>query len=62
MTLAAGDAVRVDVEYVDREWDRSYYWLTDGRVLATLGCQATRGPDDHWLPIAETFEFLPADE
>lgn len=59
LTLPAGYAVRVDVEYPD--WNRSIYRLTDGRVAATLLCIAPRGPHDRWLSIAETFEFLPAE-
>ena len=59
LTLPAGYSVRVREEHSDPEWERAYYRMTDGRAMASLGCTATHGPDDHWLSIAETFEFLP---
>jgi hypothetical protein len=58
VALPAGYAVRIDVTYSERDSDRAFYWLTDGHVLVSLLCLATRGPDDRWLSVAETFEFL----
>lgn len=59
IALPAGYAVRVRMENADPERARSYYRITDGQALAILACSAAHGPDDHWLSIAETFEFLP---
>ena len=36
------------------------YLLSDGQVLAFFGLWANERPEDDWLSIAETFEFLPA--
>jgi hypothetical protein len=58
VALPAGYAVRIDVTYSERDSDRAFYWLTDGHVLVSLLCLAARGPDDRWLSVAETFEFL----
>ena len=38
------------------------YYLTDGRLIAGLYCKSTDDPEDHWLSIAESFEFLSAEE
>jgi hypothetical protein len=62
LTLPAGYAVRVRTEHADPEKDWAYYRMTDGLSLAVLGCAASSGPDDHWLSVAETFEFLPIEE
>jgi len=62
LTLPARYAVRVRTAYTDLESDRSIYYLTDGRVIATLLCMAKDDPDDHWLSVAETLEFLPTEE
>ena len=62
LDLPAGYAVRVRVESTDPDRDRSYYRITDGQALAILGCHAAHGPDDHWLSIAASFEFLPVAE
>jgi len=38
-------------------------WIfTDGDRHAALLCRSVRPPDDRWLSIAESFEFLPAEE
>ena len=37
------------------------YLLSDGQVLAFFGCWANERPEDGWLALAETFEFLPAE-
>ena len=39
------------------------YILAAGDRLISLWCDATSlPPDDRWLSIAESFEFLPAEE
>jgi hypothetical protein len=68
--LPAGRAVRFIADYaLDDDlvegYDARYgttYILTDGRVLLFLGCWAPERPSDDWLSIAETIEFLPAEE
>lgn len=62
LPLPAGYTVRVRTEHTDppREW--AYYRMTDGHSMGILGCAATAGPDDHWLSVAESFEFLPIEE
>jgi len=38
-------------------------WIfLDGERRAVLFCRATMPPEDRWLSIAETFQFLPAEE
>jgi hypothetical protein len=58
--IAVGYAVRIRTRTDDPPSDRSIYYLTDGRVVATLLCIADHGPDDHWLSLVESFSFLPA--
>ncbi len=68
--LPAGRAIRFIADYALDDglvegYDARYattYILTDGRVLLFLGCWAPERPDDDWLSIAETIEFLPAEE
>jgi hypothetical protein len=62
MDLPAGYAVRVDTEWIDEGVFGSLYLLTDGSVHDTLRCRGSERPDDRWLSIAESFEFLPEDE
>jgi hypothetical protein len=62
MDLPAGYTVRVDTEWIDEGVFGSSYTLTDGKVADSLLCSGSERPDDDWLSIAETFEFLPADE
>ena len=38
------------------------YLDNDGHAAAALLCRSDEPPDDGWLSIAETFEFLPAEE
>jgi len=62
LDLPAGPAGAIDV--TDEEWwNTRTYLLTDGERWFYLHCDDTfEPPDDDWLSIAETFEFLPADE
>jgi len=62
MDLPAGYTVRVDTEWIDEGLFGSSYLLTDGKVFDSLLCSGSERPDDDWLSIAETFEFLPAEE
>jgi len=42
----------------------SEYVLAPNDVFYTFGCFVPAGdpPDDRWLSVAETFEFLPTEE
>ena len=62
MDLPAGYAVRVDTEWIDEGAFGSSYLLTDGKVHDSLLCRGSERPEDRWLSIAKTFEFLPAEE
>lgn len=65
--LPAGRAVRFIADYALDDglvegYDARYgttYLMTDGRVLLFFACWAPERPDDDWLTIAETIEFLP---
>jgi hypothetical protein len=59
--LPAGTAARVDEVGQDGSLGTLYHYAEDGRWFA-LGCYADDPPDDNWLSIAETFEFLPVEE
>ena len=45
-------------------WSGDAYYFRDaqGDAWMHLACWSPERPDDHWLSIAETFEFLPAEE
>jgi hypothetical protein len=44
-------------------WEQLDYLYTDGEVWFQLQCSTEdTAPDDRWLSIAETIEFLPAEE
>ena len=58
MELAAGYAVRVDTEWIGERVFGSWYLLTDGKVHDALLCRGSERPEDRWLSIAESFEFL----
>jgi hypothetical protein len=61
--LPAGDAVRCGSTWTcPRRGDHTQYLLTDGAGFYSPACIASEPPADRWLPIAETFEFLPAEE
>lgn len=66
VTLPVGEAARID--YLQMEpgwtvpWQQTQYALTNGSVLYYVGCSGVEAPDDGWLSLAETFEFLPDDE
>jgi hypothetical protein len=60
LDLPAGRAARLDG--VAERADGSAYILKDGGTLAWLACAGIDRPADDWLSIAETLEFLPAEE
>ncbi len=60
LELPAGPALRVDVRRWDG-WDGSDFYLADGLRWYELDCGAETAPDDRWLSVAETFEFLPVE-
>jgi hypothetical protein len=59
---AAEYAVRIDIEWTADAAFGTSYVLTDGSVHDAVLCRGSERPDDRWLSIAETVEFLPADE
>jgi hypothetical protein len=52
-------SLKPDEAQVDEGRFITTYLLTIGRVLAFFACWANERPEDDWLAIAETFEFLP---
>ena len=60
VTLPVGEVTRID--YSLGPLDYSAYYLTDGIRLYLLQLQGLDTPEDRWLSIAETFEFLPVEE
>lgn len=62
--LPAGESARLDyaLEYPGVQAVFSAYYFTDGPMFHLMTCTGTERPDDGWLSIAETFEFLPAEE
>ena len=55
--LPAGRAGRLDVTRGSQ--DSSRWYFSDGAAWFSLSCTSSEPPDDRWLSIAETFEFLP---
>ena len=49
-------------ENIDDGTDSREYLFTDRTTWFRLSCSSTDPPDDRWLSIAETFEFLPEEE
>lgn len=62
LDLPAGPAIRVDDLEPETGWSRSVYLLTSGSSYYSLTCFGPDPPDDRWLSIAETSEFLPAED
>ncbi len=58
MTLPAGKATRFDY---GEELDHAYYVLVSEDFYFVY-CTAWIPPDDRWVSLAETFEFLPVEE
>jgi hypothetical protein len=59
--LAGGRAVRLETLW-DDDWDGGTYYLVEGTRWFELTCGSMNPPEDRWLPIAETFEFLAEEE
>ena len=57
MDLPAGRALCVD--WAEASWGGRDYVFKQDRAWFLLGCGATIPPADLWLPIAESFAFLP---
>ena len=58
--LAAGQTATLDALYDDGTIGRDYHF-TDMTTWFRLSCISSEPPDDRWLSIAETFEFLPVE-
>ena len=58
LDLTAGRTATLDVLHDDGTDSREYLF-TDRTTWFRLSCSSTDPPDDRWLSIAETFEFLP---
>ena len=62
MRLDAGDAIRLDLDLGEGRVAQQYVIGSDDSFYQ-LACLAEREVvDDRWLAIAETFEFVPAEE
>jgi hypothetical protein len=59
--LASTTGVRADWETWGIGSATAWVFL-DGARRAALFCRSTEPPEDRWLSIAETFEFLPVEE
>jgi hypothetical protein len=59
--LPSTDGVRVDWETWGTGSATAWVFL-DGERRVVLFCHSKEPPEDRWLSIAETFEFLPAEE
>jgi hypothetical protein len=67
VTIPAGNAARIDIVQIapifGTAMDSSLYALkTDGLIYLFFCGGDGEAPDDRWFSIAETFEFLPAEE
>ena len=61
VSLSFGRAIRADWER-SREMPATAWIFTDGDRRAALLCRSGEPPDDGWLSIAESFEFMPSEE
>ncbi len=61
LDLPAGRAVAIDTAYRDG-WHSRDYLVTDGERWGALICGSASSPEDRWLSVAETFEFLPQEK
>jgi hypothetical protein len=62
LLLPVGGAIRIDLEAPGEGFSSATYMLTDAATFYGLMCNASDPPEDRWLSIAETFEFLPTEE
>jgi len=58
LDLPAGRSGRADYSWTD-EFLTTTYSFTDGHSWLQVDCGLLQRPNDSWLSIAETFEFLP---
>jgi hypothetical protein len=61
LELPAGGVVRADVLWADGTTESSYFYMEGTRWFQLSCASEDRPPEDHWLTIAETFEFRPVD-
>jgi len=59
--LSSANGVRLDWENWGGQPATAWVFL-DGERRVVLFCRSEEPPDDDWLSIAETFEFLPSEE
>jgi hypothetical protein len=62
VSLPVGSAPRLDVILTTGDGRTMYFFTDDEAMHYWLTCGADHLPDDRWLSVAETFEFLPAEE
>jgi len=64
LDLAVGAVARLDygLQYPGLETAHAAYYFTDGSTFHLMTCTHVERAEDDWLSIAETFEFLPAEE
>ena len=60
LELPAGDVGRLDygLRFPDFQTAHAAYYFTDGSMFHLLTCTDTQRPEDDWLSIAETWEWL----
>jgi hypothetical protein len=64
-SLPAGEATMVVATLIDPQSQvatTTAVYILEGDTVAIFSCASPEPPDDDWLSIAETFEFLPAEE
>ncbi len=64
LELPAGEVARIDygLQYPGLETAHAAYYFIDGSTFHLLTCTSVERAEDDWLSIAETFEFLIAEE
>ena len=66
VALPAIEAKRIDMSHVEAgsqtPTSTSWYLLTSGGRGYAISCSGDDPPDDRWLSIVETWEWLPAEE
>jgi hypothetical protein len=62
LELPAGDSARLEygLQFPTYATLHSTYYFVDDEQVHVLTCTGLERPEDGWLSIAETFEFLPA--
>jgi hypothetical protein len=65
VALPAGEAKRIDASQLEEGWtspsEQSYYLLVRDSRFYDIVCMSDDPPEDRWLSIAESFEFLTAE-